>query len=101
MKVIIYSNEKKAFWKANYMDYTNNYKEAGIYNADKFQKNYPKINFDTKNDDFMIPCESISFVKTMLNKWIKDLSVCGKNTKAIVRAEMKALLEELNRWKMN
>ena len=97
MKVIIYSNQHKAFWKANYMDYTNNYKEAGIYNADKVQKDYPKINFDTNSDDFMIPCESISCVKTLLNKWIKDLSVCGKNTKAIVRTEMKALLEELNR----
>ena len=97
MKVIIYSNQHKAFWKPNYNGYTNDYKEAGIYNADKFQKDYPKINCDTNNDDFMIPCESISFVKTMLNKWIKDLSVCGKNTKAIVRAEMKALLEELNR----
>lgn len=97
MKVIIYSNQHKAFWKPNNFGYTNNYKEAGIYNADKVQKDYPKINFDTNNEDFMIPCESISCVKTLLNKWIKDLSVCGKNTKAIVRAEMKALLEELNR----
>lgn len=56
-KVMVYSNEHKAWWKPFYFGYTNSQKEAGIFNYDDVIKDYPYLDFDSANDDFLVDIE--------------------------------------------
>lgn len=54
MKVMIFNNERKMWWKPNYFGYTPYQNEAGIYDYEKVQKDYPDIDFFTQGDDFYV-----------------------------------------------
>lgn len=53
-KVMIYSNEHKAWWKPYYFGYTQCSKEAGIFDLEEAVKRYPKLDYDTSNEDFLV-----------------------------------------------
>ena len=54
MKVYIYSNEHKMWWKPDYCGYTRDQDKAGIFDYDEAVKKYPVISFNTYDEDFFI-----------------------------------------------
>ena len=61
MRVKIYSNEHTAWWKDNYLGYTTNESEAGIFEIDEVNKYYPYIDFDTTKEDYLIKFEGLTY----------------------------------------
>ena len=51
---MIYSNEHRMWWRPNYCGYTLMQKHAGIFDYDEAIKRYPKIGFDTTEEDFFV-----------------------------------------------
>ena len=54
MKVYIYSNEHKMWWKPEYCGYTCKQDNAGIFDYEEAVKKYPEIDFNTYGEDFFI-----------------------------------------------
>lgn len=89
-KVMIYSNEHKGWWKPYYFGYTQCSKEAGIFDLEDAIKKYPKLDYDTSNEDFLVdvsveaidnanPSEALKILETLaddglLNKEIGTIS---------------------------
>ena len=59
MKVMIYSNEHKMWWKPNYCGYTRHQELAGVFDYEEAHKKYPEIDFNTAGEDFFVVISKI------------------------------------------
>ena len=54
MKVMIYSNERRMWWKENYCGYTYFQDRAGVFDYNEAHEKYPEIEFHSADDDFFV-----------------------------------------------
>lgn len=59
MLVKIFNNTRKQWWASNYFGYTEEKKDAGVYDIDQLYKAYGRqlMTFDTKREDYLVIVE--------------------------------------------
>lgn len=55
-KVKVYNNERNAWWRSDYLGYTTDENEAGIYDYFELEKSYGKsfMTFNTKAKNYLV-----------------------------------------------
>ena len=54
MKVMIYSNEHKMWWKPDYCGYTSDQDLAGIFDYEEACQKHPEVGSNTFEEDFFV-----------------------------------------------
>lgn len=97
MRVKIYSNEHTAWWKENYLGYTNNESEAGIFEIEEVNKYYPYIDFDTTKEDYLVKFNKLTYEELLKEneKLKKDLEII-KNKCVNVNTLINSIIGAIN-----
>lgn len=90
-KVRVFSNQHNAWWRACYNGYTTDIREAGVYDMESFKKDYPYINFNEFNEDYLVAVDPVTVILECIDLLGRD----GINSKLIAKQKLIEVIPDL------